>query len=142
MPHQTPITPAANRYSRHCQRTKLKRLSPVQVTWGSCAASPSCLVGAAGQKTELLIAATEDFIVKTSAGLRTWPQKAQDTGSAQQLKRPIKPEQLLKLPAQAAGTRRASLSEPLVMAFPAAAEYRPCSAVSRDGVASVACKQE
>jgi hypothetical protein len=90
----------------------------VQVTWGSCAASPSHLVGAVGQKTELLITATEDFIVKASAGLHTWPQKAQDTGSAQQLKRPIKPEQLLKLQAQAAGTRRASLSEPLVRGFP------------------------
>jgi hypothetical protein len=110
----------------------------VQVTWGSCAASPSCLVGAAGQKTELLIAATEDFIVKTSAGLRTWPQKAQDTGSAQQLKRPIKPEQLLKLPAQAAGTRRASLSEPLVRGAPRSGGVPPllCRQPRRGGFRS------
>jgi hypothetical protein len=113
MPHQTPFTPAANRSSLQRQHTKYKWPSPVQFTWGSCAASPSRLVGAACQKTELLIAATEEFIVKISASLRTRPQKAQDTGSAQQITRPINPERLLKLQAQAAGARRASLSEPL-----------------------------
>jgi hypothetical protein len=88
------------------------------------------LVGAAGQKTELLIAATEDFVVKTSAGIRTWPQKAQDTGSAQQTTRPINPERLLKLQAQAAGARRASLSEPQV-----------CGARRSGGVPPLLCRQ-
>ena len=114
MPHQTLFTPAAKRSSLQAQRTKYTRPSPVQSTSGSCVASPSRLVGAAGKQNEPAIAATEDFIVKLRTSLRAWPQKAQDTGSAQQLKRPIKPEQLLKLPAQDASTRRASLSEPLI----------------------------
>jgi hypothetical protein len=113
MPHQTPFTPAAKRPSLQRQRTKYKSTSPVQSSWCSCAASRSRLVCAACQKTELVITATEDFIVKTNAGLRTWPQKAQDTVSSQQIKRPIKSEQLFKLQAQAAAARRASLSEPL-----------------------------
>jgi hypothetical protein len=90
----------------------------VKSSWCSCAASRSRLVGAACRKTELLIAATEDFVLRTSAGLRTWPQKAQDTGSAQQIKRTIGPERMLKLQAEAAVTRRASLSEPLVHGMP------------------------
>jgi hypothetical protein len=88
------------------------------------------LVGAAGQKTELLIAATEDFIFKISAGIRTWPQKAQDTGSAQQIKRPINPERLLKLQAQASGARRASLREP-----------QGCGAPRSGGVPPLLCRQ-
>jgi hypothetical protein len=96
----------------------------------SCAASPSRLASAAGQKTELISSATEDFMVEISAGLRTLPQKAQDTGSALQLKGPIKPEQLLKLQAQAAGTRRTSLSEP-----------QGCSARRSGGVPPLLCRQ-
>jgi hypothetical protein len=130
MPHQTPFTPAENRSSLQRQRTKYQRRPPVQVTWSSCAASPSRLVGAAGQKTELIIAATEDFGVKSSARLRTWPQKAQDTGSAQQIKRPINPERLLKLQAQAAGARRASLSEP-----------QGCGSHRSGGVPPLLCRQ-
>jgi hypothetical protein len=113
MPHQTPFTPAAKRPSLQRQRTKCKRRARVQVTWSSCTASPSRFVGAACQKTELLIAAIEDFVVENSAGLRTWAQQAQDTGSAQHIKRPINPDRRLKLQDQAAGARRASLSEPL-----------------------------
>jgi hypothetical protein len=130
MPHKTPFTPVANRSSLQGQRTKYKTPSPVQFTWGSCAASRSRLVGAAGQKTELLFAATEDFVVKNGASLRTWPQKAQDTGSAQQIKGPISPERLLKLQAQAAGARRASLSEP-----------QGCGACRSGGVPPLLCRQ-
>jgi hypothetical protein len=102
----------------------------VQVTWGSCAASPSRLVDAPGQKTELLIAATEDFVVKNSASLHAWPQKSQDTGSAQQITRPINSERLLKLQAQAACARRASLSEP-----------QGCSSRRSGGVPPLLCRQ-
>jgi hypothetical protein len=139
MPHQTPFTPAAKRPSLQGQRTKYKTPSPVQFTWGSSAASPSRLVGAAGQKTELLIAATEDFVVKVSASLCTWPQKAQDTGSAQQITRPISPERLLKLQAQAAGARRASLSEPLVHGMPRSGGVPPllCRQPRRGGFSGV-----
>ena len=130
MPHQTPITPAAKRPSLQRQRTKYKSTSPVQSSWCSCAASRSRLVCAACQKTELLIAATEEFIVKISASLRTRPQKAQDTGSAQQITRPINPERLLKLQAQAAGARRASLSEP-----------QGCGSHRSGGVPPLLCRQ-
>jgi len=102
----------------------------VQVTWSPCAASPSRLVGAAAQKTELLIAATEDFVVNNSASLRTWPQRAQETGSAQQITRPISPERLRKLQAQAAGARRASLSEP-----------QNCGSHRSGGVPPLLCRQ-
>jgi hypothetical protein len=130
MPHQTLFTPAAERSSLQGQRTKYKTPSPVQFPWVSCAASPSRLVGAAGQKTELLIAATEGFVVKNSASLRTWPHKAQDTGPAQQIERPIRSEQLFTLHAQAAGARRASLSEP-----------QGCGARRSGGVPPLLCRQ-
>jgi hypothetical protein len=100
------------------------------------------LVAAACKKTERLLAVPEDFVVKVTAKLHAQLQEPQNRASARQFQHLINLERLFKLQGQAAGTRRASLSEPLVMAFPAAAEYRPCSAVSRDGVASVACKQE
>ena len=118
MPHQTQFNPAAKRSSLQGQRTKCKSPSLVQPTAGTCAASPSRLVGAAGQKTELPISGPKDFVVKLRTILRAWPQKVQDTGSAQQIKRPINPERLLKLQAQAAGTRRASPSEPLLHGAP------------------------
>jgi hypothetical protein len=118
MPHQTPFKPVANRSSWQRQRTKYKWPSPVQSSWGSGAASRSSLVGAAGDSLEPFIAAPEDFIVKLSTSHRAWPQNAQDPGSAQRLKRPMKPDHLLKLQAQAAGTRRASPGEPLVRGAP------------------------
>jgi hypothetical protein len=113
-----PFTPTTERSSLRCQRAKDKSLSLAHATGGSSAASPGRLVAAACQKTELLIAAPEDFIAKVSAGIYAWPQKTQDRASARQFRNLINHERLFKLQVQAAGARRASLSEPLLRGGP------------------------
>jgi hypothetical protein len=114
MPHETPFRPRTARSSLQRPRTKFKRPSSAQATGGSHAASPRQLVVAACQKTELLIAAPEDFVVKVTAQLHAQLQEPQNRASARQLQHLINLERLFKLQGQAAATRRASLSEPLV----------------------------
>ncbi len=118
MPHETPFRPTTARSSLQRPRTKFKRPSSAQATGGSRAASPRQLVAAACKKTELLIAAQEDFVVKVTAQLHAQLQEPQNIASARQFQHLINLERLFKLQGQAAATRRASLSEPLVRGMP------------------------
>ncbi len=117
-PHQTPFRPTTERFSLQRPPTKLNRLSSAQATGGSRPPSPRKLVAAACKKTELLIAVPEDFVVKVTSKLHARLQEPQDRASARQFRNLINLERLFKLLGQAAGARRASLSEPLVRSMP------------------------
>ena len=118
MPHETPFRPTTQRSSLKSQRTKFILASSAQAAQGSCIASPRQLVAAECKKTELLIAVPEDFVVKVTAKLNARSQEPQDRASARQFQNLINLERLFKLLGQAAGARRASLSEPLVRSMP------------------------
>jgi hypothetical protein len=130
MPHQTPFTPMTERSSLRGQRTEYRGRFQVRGTSRSSVDSTSRFVGMVGQKTELLIAAPEDFRVKVRASFRAWPQRLQDRGSARHFQNPINLERLFKLQGQAARTRRASLGEPLL-----------CGAPRSGGVPPLLCRQ-
>jgi hypothetical protein len=121
------------------QRAKLKRPSSAQSTGGSRAPSPRQLVAAECKKTELLIAAPEDFVVKVTAQLHAQLQEPENRASARQLQHLINLERLFKLQGQAAGTRRASLSEPLVHGMPRSGGVPPllCRQPRRGGFRGV-----
>ncbi len=139
MPHETPFRPTTARSSLQRPRTKCKRPSSAQATEGSRAALPRQLVATACKKTELLIAVPEDFVVKVTAKLNARSQEPQDRASARQFQNLINLERLFKLQGQAACTRRASLSEPLVHGMPRSGGVPPllCRQPRRGGFRGV-----